>query len=139
MKTKLTLKFSSVLFGLWLGGAPVLPVAAAPAEAPSKPATTHPTPAALTEAIDRGTAFLLKNQNSNGWWSTPEQPAVTALVLTALNMEPSGRFQRSRSSELSRAYDFILSSAKPDGSIQRSGLANYNTSLCLVALVTVHQ
>ena len=28
------------------------------------------------------------------------------------------------------------SSVKPDGSIQRSGLANYNTALCLVALVT---
>ena len=136
MKTKLTTKLATVLLGFSLFGTAVLPAAASPADAPSKQATTHPPPAALTEAIDRGTAFLLKNQNSNGWWSTPEQPAVTALVLTALNMEPSGRFQRSRSSELSRAYDFILSSVKPDGSIQRSGLANYNTSLCLVALVT---
>jgi squalene-hopene/tetraprenyl-beta-curcumene cyclase len=138
MKTKLTIKLAFLLFGLWLGGTSVLP-AAGPADPPSKSVVappTAPTPAALRAAIDRGTAFLLKSQNSNGWWTTPEQPAVTALVLTALNLDPSGRFQRSRSSELSRAYDFILSSAKPDGSIQRSGLANYNTSLCLIALVT---
>lgn len=92
----------------------------------------------LLAAIDRGTAFLLKSQNSNGWWSTPEQPAVTALVLTTLNLGPSGRLQRARSSEIARAYDFILTSAKPDGSIQRSGLANYNTSLCVLALVSAN-
>ncbi len=61
---------------------------------------------------------------------------MTALVLTALNREPSGRFTRPRPSELSRAYDFILNSVKPDGSIYRAGLANYNTSLCLLALST---
>ena len=81
-------------------------------------------------------AFLLESQNSNGWWSTPEQPAVTALVLTALNLDLPGVSSATAPSELTRAYDFILTSAKPDGSIQRSGLANYNTSLCLIALVT---
>ena len=90
----------------------------------------------LQAAIDRGIEFLLRSQNSNGWWSTSDQPAVTALVITALNLEPSGRYRTNRSSELNRAYDFILTSAKPDGSIQRTGLANYNTSLCLVALAT---
>jgi squalene-hopene/tetraprenyl-beta-curcumene cyclase len=90
----------------------------------------------LRAAIDRGVAWLLANQNSNAWWSTPEQPGVTALVLTALNREPSGRFTRTRPSELSRAYEFILGSVKPDGSIYRSGLANYNTSLSLLALTT---
>jgi squalene-hopene/tetraprenyl-beta-curcumene cyclase len=55
-----------------------------------------------------------------------------------LNFEPSGRFQRNRSSELARAFDFILSSAKPDGSIQRAGLANYNTALCLTALASAN-
>jgi squalene-hopene/tetraprenyl-beta-curcumene cyclase len=61
---------------------------------------------------------------------------VTALVLTALNLEPSGRFRQNRPSELARAYDFILTSAKPDGSIQRQGMANYNTALSLVALTS---
>ena len=90
----------------------------------------------LTGAIDRGLAYLLKNQNSNSWWSTGEQPAVTALVLTAFNQEPSGRFLHDRPSELNRAYDFVLTSAQPDGSIHRGKLFNYNTALCLVALST---
>lgn len=118
------------------------PTAAAGTNQPAKTAAaakdTAPTSNDLRAAIDRATDFLLKRQNPNGWWSTAEQPAVTALVLTTLNLEPSGRFQRNRPSELSRAYDFILSSAKPDGSIQRGGLANYNTSLSIMALVSAN-
>jgi squalene-hopene/tetraprenyl-beta-curcumene cyclase len=98
-------------------------------------------PAAATRvqigaSIERGVSWLLANQNSNGWWSTAEQPAVTALVLTALNREPTGRFTRRRTSELNRAYDFLLGSVRPDGSIHRGGLANYNTALCLLAFTT---
>lgn len=92
----------------------------------------------LAGAIERGVTWLLAHQNSNGWWSTPEQPAVTALVLTALNREPTGRFLRSRPSELNRAYDYLLSSVRPDGSIYRVGLANYNTALSLMALSTAN-
>ncbi|MBL9128144.1 MAG: hypothetical protein JNL97_10875, partial [Verrucomicrobiales bacterium] len=43
----------------------------------------------IRAAMDRGVRWLLANQNSNGWWSTSEQPAVTALALTALNRDPS--------------------------------------------------
>ena len=127
-----------LLLGLWC--APVIMTAAdAPKAKASPPAAmpgASPSSTNLYVAIQSGTAFLLKNQNSNGWWSTPEQPAVTALVLTALNQEPSGRYKRNRSSELNRAYDFLLGSAKPNGSIQRSGLANYNTAISIWALVT---
>lgn len=88
----------------------------------------------MRQAIERGVTWLVSNQNSNGWWSTGEQPAVTALVLTSLNREPSGRFLRSRPSELNRAYDFLLGSVQTNGSIHRGLLANYNTALSLVAL-----
>lgn len=87
-------------------------------------------------AIERGLVFLQKAQNPNGWWSTPDQPAITALVLTTLNLEPTGRYQRSRTSEMNRGYDYLLSCARPDGSIQTAGLANYNTSLALMALTS---
>lgn len=140
MKIRKSLPFIPALLGLWLGSIPITSAAAAaPTVNKAKPEPEQfPAPAAadLRAAIDRGAAFLLKSQNSNGWWSTPDQPAVTGLVLTALNLEPSEGFRRNRPSELARAYDFILSSARPDGSIQRSGLANYNTALCLVALVS---
>ncbi len=139
MKIKKVIKSASGLFGLWLVSMAILSKAAdAPAGHPAAAKSAGPTAAALRQAIDRATDYLLKSQNSNGWWSTSEQPAVTALVLTALNLEPSGRFRHDRSSELARAYDFILNSAKPDGSIQRAGLANYNTALCLTALASAN-
>ncbi len=130
MKTCHSIYFLPLALGLWLCKTPV--ASAAPPAQPEKQAA--PTRAELLATINRGTAYLLKSQNSNGWWSTPEQPAVTALVLTALNLEPSGRFQRNRPSDLARAYDFILTSARPDGSIQRGSMANYNTALSLLAL-----
>ena len=105
---------------------------------PAPPAnpTNAPTRQEVRAAIERGLAFLQKAQNSNGWWSTPEQPAVTALALTALNLEPTRRFQRHRTSEMNRGFDYLLSCVKPDGSIQKAGLANYNTSLSVMALTS---
>jgi len=93
-----------------------------------------PTRQEVRAAIERGLVFLQKAQNSNGWWSTPDQPAVTALALTAMNLEPTQRFRRSRTSEMNRGFDYLLSCVRPDGSIQKAGLANYNTSLALMAL-----
>ena len=137
MKIMTAIRFAFALFGFWLVSTATLSNAAdSPAGRLATAKAVTPTAAELQKSIDRGIDFLLKSQNSNGWWSTSEQPAMTALVLTALNLEPSGRFRHNRSSELNHAYDFILSSAKPDGSIQRSGLANYNTSLSVIALAT---
>jgi squalene-hopene/tetraprenyl-beta-curcumene cyclase len=105
--------------------------------AAEQPAAKPPTRADIEAAIERGLGFLRQAQNSNGWWSTPDQPAVTALVLTAFNLDPKHTFPpQGRTSEMNRAYDYLLSCTQPDGSIQRSGLANYNTSLSLVALST---
>ena len=100
------------------------------------PQTRAPRRQEVRTAIERGVVFLQKAQNSNGWWSTPDQPAITALVLTTLNLEPTRRFQRSRTSEMNRGFDYLLSCARPDGSIQKSGLANYNTALSLLALTS---
>jgi len=116
---------------IWLGC-----VAGRAAERPVAASTNAVTREQVRAAISRGLKYLERAQNSNGWWSTPDQPAVTALVLTAFNLEPSRDAKTARSSELNRAYDYILSSAKPDGSIQRMGLANYNTALSLVALTS---
>jgi squalene-hopene/tetraprenyl-beta-curcumene cyclase len=88
----------------------------------------------INRAIDRGTDWLSKNQNAEGWWSTTDQPAVSALCLVALNPEAelknpkfAGNFQK--------GYDFLSNYIQPDGSIfnKEKGLANYNTSLALLA------
>ena len=121
-----------------IGAETSAPAATTPA-AEKASVTPPPTRDELAAAIDRGLTFLLRSQNSNGWWSTSEQPAVTALVLTAFNREPAGRFRSNRPSELRQAYDFVLGSAKPDGSIHRGTFINYNTSLSLLALSTADE
>ena len=92
----------------------------------------------VQRALDRGLAWLQTNQNSNGWWSTPDQPAVTALALTAFKGEPRGRF-RADPAWMKRGYDFLLRCAKPDGGIHQTNLVTYNTSLCLMALLAANQ
>jgi squalene-hopene/tetraprenyl-beta-curcumene cyclase len=93
----------------------------------------------VQRAIDRGIAWLLANQNSNGWWTTPDHPAVTALPLIALNGEPSGRFLQQPTPQVRRGYAHLLASAKPDGGIYATNMANYNTSLALLALVSANR
>ena len=90
----------------------------------------------VQRAIDRGTAWLLLNQNSNGWWTTPDHPAVTALPLVALNGEPSGKYLKAPTPAIQRGYAFLLASVKPDGGIYVTNMANYNTSLSLLALAS---
>ena len=47
----------------------------------------------VQRAIDRGIVWLREHQNTNGSWSTPDQPAVTALALAACHFS----FQPDRS------------------------------------------
>lgn len=89
----------------------------------------------VQHAIDQGLTWLQTNQNTNGWWSTADQPAVTALALTAFMGEPSGNFQSHPTPAIQRGYQFIEAAAKPDGSIYNKGLQNYNTSICMMGLV----
>ena len=88
----------------------------------------------IQNAIDRGLASLLASQNTNGWWSTQDHVAPTALVLTAFMGEPTRRFRTNPPAALTKGYEFILGAVKPDGSIYRTSLINYNTSLSMLAM-----
>jgi squalene-hopene/tetraprenyl-beta-curcumene cyclase len=90
----------------------------------------------ITRAIDRGSDWLLKNQHAEGWWSTTDQPAVTALALVALNPQSEIRNPKF-SPAFKRGYNFLSQHVQPDGSIynKEKGLANYNTSLALLAFI----
>ncbi len=90
----------------------------------------------VEHAIDRGLDWLKANQiASNGCWSTPDQPAVTALALTAFMGEPTGAVQKQPPPNVQRGYDFLTAHAKPDGAIYEKGLQNYNTAICAMALL----
>lgn len=86
-------------------------------------------------AIGKGLNFLKQQQNKeNGAWSTPEEPAITGLVLSAYAGDPSRKPTDPLPAETDKGYQFLLSNVKPDGGIYGKGRANYNTSLALLAL-----
>jgi squalene-hopene/tetraprenyl-beta-curcumene cyclase len=87
----------------------------------------------VQRAIEKGNDFLKAAQHSNGWWSTPDHPSVTALALSAMMNEPNQRLKNS--AEAKKGYAFILSCAKPDGGIYVTNLANYNTAICMMGLL----
>ncbi len=86
-------------------------------------------------AIDKGLAFLKTQQKPEGWWSSEEHPALTALPLMAFHREPSGKYRSAGEPFLAKGYDFIRAHAQADGGIYGKGLSNYNTSLALTALL----
>jgi squalene-hopene/tetraprenyl-beta-curcumene cyclase len=91
----------------------------------------------IQRAIERGNDFLKSSQNSNGWWSTPDHPSVTALALSAMMGEPNARWKNS--AEAKKGYTYILSCAQPDGSIYVTNLQNYNTSISMMGLLAAQE
>ena len=88
----------------------------------------------IKDAIEKGAKFLYQNQNATGWWSDSELPALTGLALVALEMADATKLDAKYESERRRAYDYLTSLVKPDGSIHDGRLINYNTACSLMAL-----
>jgi squalene-hopene/tetraprenyl-beta-curcumene cyclase len=87
-------------------------------------------------AITRGVSFLKAQQNAEGgYWTTPQEPALSALVLAGIVQDPSQVGKPSAGPEVEKGYAFLLKNAQPDGGIYAKGRANYNTSISLMALV----
>lgn len=90
-------------------------------------------------AINRGLNWYKTNQNANGSWSLPDQPALTAMVLTAYNGEPSGKYLKHPTPEMQKGFSFLMSCVQPDGGIHQTNLVTYNTATCMMALITAHR
>jgi squalene-hopene/tetraprenyl-beta-curcumene cyclase len=86
----------------------------------------------VRHAIQRGCAWLEARQNTNGCWSSPDHPALTALVLTALIGPSPGN---SATPAIDKGYAYVLSCVQPDGGIYKTEMQSYNTSVVLSALV----
>lgn len=90
----------------------------------------------VQHAIDKGLGWLAQTQNTNGYWSAPEHPAVTALALTAFMGDPSERARTN--AVVPKGYKFLLAHVQPNGGIYEKDLANYNTSISMMALIVAH-
>ena len=90
----------------------------------------------IGRALDKGVAWLNGEQNAtSGNWGVAEYPALTGLALRATlgHPDPSvvGKFSKNQKA----GFDFILSKVQSDGGIYGKGLASYNTSICMLALL----
>jgi squalene-hopene/tetraprenyl-beta-curcumene cyclase len=87
-------------------------------------------------AIERGVKWLATEQNAtSGLWGGEEYPAITGLSLRAILGDPARKNGDKYSAALDKGYSFILSKTQSDGGIYGKGLASYNTSICLMALL----
>lgn len=94
----------------------------------------------VQRAIDRGLESLRAKQDTNGFWSTADHPAVTALALMAFMGEPGGRYRTNPPAFINKGYAFILSCVKPDGSIYgKRELINHNTATSMMALLAANR
>jgi len=93
----------------------------------------------IQAGISRGLLWLKNNQHTNGYWSSPELPALTAMALLCFKGEPTGLYTKSEPEFLRRGYDFLLGQAKPDGGIYHQGYVTYNTALSMMALLAAEK
>ncbi|MCI0537249.1 MAG: terpene cyclase/mutase family protein [Verrucomicrobiales bacterium] len=96
----------------------------------------------VERAIDKGVAWLEKAQSAEGYWSSPDHPALSGLALVALQGDPSkaSRVEKSRPDVLAKGYAYLLRCVQPDGGIYaKKELINYNTSVGVLALALANR
>ncbi len=80
--------------------------------------------------LDKGYAFLKEHQGEDGSWSPRTAgPGVTALVVSALLRNGYG----DDDPVVAKGLEYLEKSVKEDGGVYSKGLANYTTSVALMA------
>jgi len=93
----------------------------------------------VQHAVDKGLGWLEKNQSTNGYWSSPDYPAISALALAAFQLKAVGTEETIESEAVKRGYAYLMTCVQPDGGIYRKDLAGYNTSVSLTALALANR
>ncbi|MBT7855193.1 MAG: hypothetical protein HN675_17925, partial [Opitutae bacterium] len=90
----------------------------------------------IGRALDKGVTWLNGEQNaSSGNWGEPEYPALTGLALRATLGHPEPALVGKFSKNQKAGFGFLMSKVQSDGGIYGKGLASYNTSICMMALL----
>jgi squalene-hopene/tetraprenyl-beta-curcumene cyclase len=93
----------------------------------------------VDNAIGKGLTWLAAKQTADGFWSQAEYPAATGLVLTSFQGDPSGFYKSKYKAQIDKGYGYLLKNVKPDGGIYGKDLANYNTSISMMALLVANR
>lgn len=91
------------------------------------------TRAKAVESIQSGLKYLEAAQKEQGYWSSPDMPGLSGLVIQAFLVAPPAASPPAAA--VDKGLEFMRSSAKPDGGIYNKGMANYNTSIALATLL----
>ena len=90
----------------------------------------------VKRAVEKGLSWLNTEQNrTSGHWGDSNYPALTGLALRANLGAPNSKVDARTEKILSRGFEFISSKVQSDGGIYSKGLASYNTSICMMALM----
>lgn len=92
----------------------------------------------VENAIGKGLTWLANKQQPGGYWAQTEHPALTAMILTAFQGDPSNFYKRKYEQNIKLGYDYLQSNVKPDGSIYVKDLKNYNTALSMMAFLVAN-
>ncbi len=108
-----------------------------PGETPEDRARNISLKLEIERSIERGVGFLEAIQSEDGSWGNMPLPALTALPAHAILGDP--RFRRGEGVEVPdsarKALDLVLSHQQESGGIYTRGLASYNTSIAIMALL----
>jgi len=85
------------------------------------------------QTIQKGVAYLLKNQQEDGYWGDPNLPAFTAYALKSIIMDPAYD-AKNPPAQIKKGFDWLLAQQKVDGGIYGKGMATYCTSSAIMAL-----
>src|SRR5262245_36650598 len=98
--------------------------------APADPADAGPTAAEVQALVDKAAAFFKTRQSADGSFSAKVGgPGISALVAAGLirhGTDPDDPL-------LARTLRYLESRVQPDGGVYDQGLANYTTSVALLA------
>lgn len=89
----------------------------------------------MKRAIRKGNAFLQTQQDKDGFWGEQETPALSALVLAGMMRDPNLDYTKPHSAPVEKGFAWLLTQQKDDGGIYAKGLATYNTSSAIMALL----
>ena len=90
----------------------------------------------IERSLDLGLNWLQQEQNqSSGNWGIEEYPALTGLAVRSFLGHPSPQVLKKYGKTLEDGLSFIRSKVQSDGGIYGKGLASYNTSICMMALM----